>query len=180
MKNIDFRSIEKLFKQLEKPLTKKKRVLLVRHGQSVGNIQNIFYGSTDYPLTDIGIIEARLLSPLFQKYFNHFDFFASSNLMRAIQTYNECLYLVNENDKQLNQEFKHLYSFPEDYSSEKKAENLINCILKENFVDINFLENPCITNKPFEINNTFLEEANLDKDKNLIKFSKSNFIFLLF
>ena len=30
------------------------KVYLVRHGQSVGNLKNLWYGSSDLPLTDLG------------------------------------------------------------------------------------------------------------------------------
>lgn len=36
-------------------------VLLVRHGQSVGNVQQLFCGHDDTPLTDIGIAQAKAL-----------------------------------------------------------------------------------------------------------------------
>ena len=35
------------------------KIYLVRHGQSVGNVKNLWYGSTDLPLTDLGREQAR-------------------------------------------------------------------------------------------------------------------------
>ena len=35
------------------------KVYLVRHGQSVGNLKNLWYGSSDLPLTDLGREQAR-------------------------------------------------------------------------------------------------------------------------
>ena len=36
------------------------KLYLVRHGQSEGNLKNLWYGSTDLPLTDLGREQARL------------------------------------------------------------------------------------------------------------------------
>jgi broad specificity phosphatase PhoE len=35
------------------------KIYLVRHGQSVGNVKNLWYGSSDLPLTDLGREQAR-------------------------------------------------------------------------------------------------------------------------
>ena len=96
LSKIDLRPIESMFKQLSRPLTKKKRVLIVRHGQSEGNVKPILYGNGDYPLTEIGKAQARLLSPIFKKYYHLFDTFASSNLTRAFDTYLECVSSVED------------------------------------------------------------------------------------
>lgn len=37
------------------------KIYLVRHGQSVGNLRRLWYGSTDHPLTDLGREQARLV-----------------------------------------------------------------------------------------------------------------------
>lgn len=83
---IDFRPLEKLFDLTRTPSQRKHRVLIVRHGQSEGNVLPLFYGSTDYPLTEIGKAQAKLLSPIFHKYQHSFDAFCSSNLTRAYET----------------------------------------------------------------------------------------------
>lgn len=36
------------------------KIYLVRHGQSEGNVKNLWYGSSDLPLTDLGREQARL------------------------------------------------------------------------------------------------------------------------
>ena len=90
---IDLRSLETLFKLLQKPMKKKKRVLIVRHGQSEGNVRSIFYGAHDYPLTSLGVLQAKILSPLFAKYLHLFDGVITSNLIRAAQTCNSALSL---------------------------------------------------------------------------------------
>ena len=106
--SIDLSTLEDLFKILEKPLKKKKRILLVRHGQSEGNLKKLFYGSVDYPLTELGKVQARIVSPLFKKYFNCFDSLASSNLMRAIETYTECLSLSEDTSNLQNMQIKYM------------------------------------------------------------------------
>ena len=93
---IDLRSLEKLFKLFQKPMKRKKRVLIVRHGQSEGNVKSIFYGAHDYPLTSLGILQAKLLSPLFAKYLHLFDGIITSNLIRAVQTCSSVLSLSPE------------------------------------------------------------------------------------
>lgn len=83
---INLANLEKIFALLTTPALKRKRVLIVRHGESEGNVRPIFYGSTDYPLTQIGNIQAQVLNPLFAKYLGCFDNILSSNLTRAMQT----------------------------------------------------------------------------------------------
>lgn len=83
---INLSNLEQIFALLTTPALKRKRVLIVRHGESEGNARPIFYGSTDYPLTQVGTIQAQVLHPLFAKYMGCFDNILSSNLTRAMQT----------------------------------------------------------------------------------------------
>ena len=138
LKNINLYSLERLFKLLEKPLNKKRRVLIVRHGQSLGNIQNIIYGAKDYPLTTFGTLQARIFSPLFRKYLHLFDCFATSNLMRAMETYKGCMYLVNNQDLHTNLELKQFAKMPEDYPASKNFNNSMHCSLNNDLVEVDF------------------------------------------
>ncbi len=64
----------------------KENLVLVRHGQSLWNLENRFTGWTDVDLTDIGKEEARLAGQqmLAEKF--TFDFVFTSVLKRAIRT----------------------------------------------------------------------------------------------
>jgi len=64
----------------------KENLVLVRHGQSLWNLENRFTGWTDVDLTDIGKEEARLAGQqmLAEKF--TFDYVFTSVLKRAIRT----------------------------------------------------------------------------------------------
>ena len=62
----------------------KTTVVLVRHGQSQGNLKDLFLGHTDLPLTPLGLSQAALASVYLDRY--KFDAIVSSDLTRAMQT----------------------------------------------------------------------------------------------
>lgn len=62
------------------------KVVLVRHGQSVWNLENRFTGWTDVGLTDQGVAEAHEAGRLLQEAGYVFDVAYTSVLRRAIQT----------------------------------------------------------------------------------------------
>lgn len=95
--NIDFKEMQKALEILNKPLTKKKRVMLIRHGQSEGNVSNVYYGSTDFPLTETGVFQAELLREVLKPYLPIFKGIKSSNLIRALQTCKGCVNLEAKN-----------------------------------------------------------------------------------
>lgn len=82
----DFSEIRQALSILEQPPKHAKRVILIRHGESEGNVRNVFYGSTDYALTDRGRLQARLLSEVFGPLLPRFRTIRSSNLTRSLQT----------------------------------------------------------------------------------------------
>jgi broad specificity phosphatase PhoE len=57
-------------------------IILIRHGQSKGNEQNIVQGQLDEGLSELGLIQAEELSA----YFNNLNAIYSSDTGRAIQT----------------------------------------------------------------------------------------------
>lgn len=61
-------------------------VTLVRHGESVGNAQDIKHGQTDFPLTERGIAQARALAERWKAEGCTFDLCIASPLLRARQT----------------------------------------------------------------------------------------------
>jgi 2,3-bisphosphoglycerate-dependent phosphoglycerate mutase len=63
-----------------------KTLLLLRHAQSVWNLENRFTGWTDVPLSPLGIEEARHAGALLQAEGLHFDVAYTSVLQRAIKT----------------------------------------------------------------------------------------------
>lgn len=60
------------------------RLVLIRHGQSLWNLENRFTGWTDVPLTDTGRTEARRSAGLLRDF--HFDIAYTSTLCRAQET----------------------------------------------------------------------------------------------
>ena len=61
-------------------------ITFLRHGESVGNLENRFQGHADFPLTDRGRLQARLLAERWQAAGTHFDRAISSPLLRASET----------------------------------------------------------------------------------------------
>ena len=62
----------------------KSKLYLIRHGQSIYNLENRFTGWKDVDLTDLGIKQAKEAAKLLQN--NHFDLAFTSNLIRAQKT----------------------------------------------------------------------------------------------
>jgi 2,3-bisphosphoglycerate-dependent phosphoglycerate mutase len=66
------------------PALTSSRLVLVRHGQSLWNLENRFTGWTDVPLTEQGRNEARNCAGLLRD--RRFDIAYSSTLRRAYET----------------------------------------------------------------------------------------------
>lgn len=62
----------------------KTHILLLRHGQSVANVEHFFAGQTDIPLTELGRKQARLAAGAMKKI--HIDKIFASPLSRAVET----------------------------------------------------------------------------------------------
>ena len=86
-----------------------KKLVLLRHGESVWNRENRFTGWKDVDLTDKGVEEARAAGRLLVKEGYDFDFTFTSVLKRAIRTLNfateemDRLWLPVEKDWRLNE-----------------------------------------------------------------------------
>ena len=77
------------FIQQEKPPDKKDKIyklVLIRHGQSSFNQENIFTGWTDVDLTNIGVEEAILAGKILKENSFKFDKCFTSSLKRSIKT----------------------------------------------------------------------------------------------
>jgi 2,3-bisphosphoglycerate-dependent phosphoglycerate mutase len=61
-------------------------VTFLRHGESVGNLENRFQGHADYPLTDKGRLQARVLAQEWKAEGITFNRACSSPLLRARET----------------------------------------------------------------------------------------------
>lgn len=85
------------------------KLVLVRHGESLWNKENLFTGWTDVDLSEDGIQEAKVAGADLFKAGYHFDFCFTSYLKRAIHTLNNILdqldqvYLPVEKAWQLNE-----------------------------------------------------------------------------
>ena len=62
----------------------KTTLLLVRHGESLGNRDQLFLGHTDLGLTDLGHRQAEALAAALRE--RHIDAVYSSDLLRAVET----------------------------------------------------------------------------------------------
>ena len=62
------------------------KLVLIRHGQSIWNLENKFTGWTDVELSDNGLNEARLAAKVLNKHGFEFDVAYTSCLKRAIRT----------------------------------------------------------------------------------------------
>ena len=60
-------------------------LILVRHGQSVGNVLEVFCGQKDYPLTERGKMQAELTAAYLKEHYQ-IERIYSSDLSRAMQT----------------------------------------------------------------------------------------------
>lgn len=61
-------------------------LILLRHGESVGNAEKRHQGQADYPLTALGRDQSRKLGEYWQARNTHFDRMISSPLLRARET----------------------------------------------------------------------------------------------
>ena len=62
------------------------RILLIRHGQSTGNLNRILQGQGNYPLTNKGKIQAVLIAKEIKDKFDSIGCIYSSDLLRAKET----------------------------------------------------------------------------------------------
>lgn len=62
----------------------KTTLIFVRHGESLANLQNLFAGHYDIPLTDLGHLQAERTAQYLDRY--TFDHIYASDLKRAYQT----------------------------------------------------------------------------------------------
>lgn len=68
------------------PLTRPGRLVLLRHGQSTWNLENLFTGWEDVPLSELGVKEAREAGRLMTEAAHRPDVVHTSLLARAIET----------------------------------------------------------------------------------------------
>ncbi|SCH46769.1 MULTISPECIES: 2,3-diphosphoglycerate-dependent phosphoglycerate mutase [unclassified Romboutsia] len=63
-----------------------RKIVLIRHGQSLWNLENKFTGWTDVDLSENGLIEARKAGKILSEYGYEFDMAYTSVLKRSIRT----------------------------------------------------------------------------------------------
>ena len=68
-----------------------KRIVLIRHGESVWNKENRFTGWTNVDLSEKGVEEAKKAGALLKEHGFHFTKAYTSYLKRAIKTLNQIL-----------------------------------------------------------------------------------------
>ena len=82
------------------------KLVLVRHGQSIWNLENRFTGWTDVELSEKGIEEAKEAGKLLKKNNYSFDVAYTSTLKRANDTLNNILKELDEEDIKINYSWK--------------------------------------------------------------------------
>ena len=75
-----------------------KRLILIRHGQSIWNAENKFTGWVDTPLSEQGIREAKKAGNLIKQNNINIDIAFTSYLSRAIDTLNILLGEIKDNN----------------------------------------------------------------------------------
>lgn len=83
-----------------------KKLVIVRHGESVWNLENKFTGWTDVELSEKGIIEAKQAGKLLKKNNYHFDIAYTSLLKRANDTLTYILEELNEKNIPVHYSYK--------------------------------------------------------------------------
>lgn len=71
---------------MQKPMKYNKRVILIRHAQSVGNLKAEIHGLTDYPLTEVGKLQSKLMGSVLKNNLSQVREIKTSNLTRCMQT----------------------------------------------------------------------------------------------
>src|SRR5512138_1428449 len=66
--------------------TKSYDFVFLRHGESVGNAESRFQGQADYPLTDVGRLQAQTLAERWKREGMRLDVAITSPLARARET----------------------------------------------------------------------------------------------
>ena len=77
-------------------------LILVRHGQSIFNLQRRFTGFYDVELTSKGESEAEFAGELIKKLNIEFDAYFASQLMRATKSLNIILKVLNKSNVDIN------------------------------------------------------------------------------
>ena len=82
------------------------KLILVRHGQSIWNLENKFTGWTDVGLSDQGVIEAKEAGKVLKEKGFTFDLAYTSVLKRAEDTLTYILKEMNEEDIEIRRSWK--------------------------------------------------------------------------
>ncbi len=82
------------------------KLILVRHGQSIWNLENKFTGWTDVELSSKGKAEAKEAGIVLKEKGYHFDLAYTSVLKRAEDTLNIILNEMNEKNIEINKSYK--------------------------------------------------------------------------
>lgn len=81
-----FKNMPDILEQALKKNSKTKSIIFTRHGESRGNINNIFSGSINVDLTERGKGQATKMNTFLEPYIHQFDRIVSSPKLRAIKT----------------------------------------------------------------------------------------------
>ena len=82
------------------------KLVLLRHGESIWNLENKFTGWVDVGLSKNGIKEAKFAGDLLKAEGYHFDISFTSLLKRAQKTLSLCLSQMNLNDIEIVEDWR--------------------------------------------------------------------------
>jgi broad specificity phosphatase PhoE len=83
-------------------------LIFVRHGESEANVQNLFYGSSDYPLTDLGKAQAEKAGKILRAMDFTPDRIYVSSLVRTHETLTAMGYSLEDAERDSRLDERHL------------------------------------------------------------------------
>lgn len=124
------------------------RLILIRHGESLYNLEKRYTGQTDVPLTEKGVLQAKITADYIIENYK-IDEIYSSDLSRAVETARpiaDALGLTIKTDERLREIYagewqKLLFSevkarYPEEYEEYKRSEGLKRTRGGESLIDV--------------------------------------------
>ena len=85
-------TLEDLIKRLLTASEFSKKIVLIRHGQSQGNVSSVLHGSAEYELTERGIAQAKEIGDGLDPFVDQIRQVRTSTMIRSIQT---CHHILN-------------------------------------------------------------------------------------
>ena len=111
MQNLETKTLQQLIDKLLSVNKFKKKVIMIRHGESYGNVGKQFHGQLDFELTQNGIKQAKDRQPVLSAYLDRIDYIKCSSLVRSIQTMQNMLDL--DSNKEIHEKIEYDHKIKE-------------------------------------------------------------------